>query len=474
MLEQFLERNIFRRVYICEQLFDYQKINIKDMGEVLGVCSITIDNDIKDLINKLDEHIEQFSRKRNLYTVIFKECISVEHLIHSLYSDSCFLQTLGYFLKGTCSIMELTELEYISISKAYESKNNVINFFKQYGYIKNQEIKIPELDYRYMILMLVEYTGYDIDFKSSIQQRKDCETLIKYVEDRFFNRNYSNEDSDSIIKGIEIAFSRYEFNPVELTEEDKIRTKNLPLYKIIEKGINILPTFYCLSENEYMYIFTLFNSKKYTSSNMDLLLKDFDVVYSEVVLKHRDTMRLLNILENKLGNTITNNLLFKKVFLQFSRTLIGNIQAFITGQIYLLKYEQKEFYDEIEQCIEIWQKKNKSIHINYNFIRKLSIVIEVITNERELVRAKEVLIVADTDTKYLYYRNLVDTMFNGSIKVSNIIYKRLNEIEDDCIYNRERIVLCDYKVYRNGKETKSTTIIPVSINTAELIVKNIY
>lgn len=45
MLERYIEKNIFRQVYLCQQLYQKKKIALHTMAERLNVCTITITND---------------------------------------------------------------------------------------------------------------------------------------------------------------------------------------------------------------------------------------------------------------------------------------------------------------------------------------------------------------------------------------------------------------------------------------------
>lgn len=42
MLENYIERNIFRKVYLCEQLFEFQEIDIEQTAISLRVTTPTI------------------------------------------------------------------------------------------------------------------------------------------------------------------------------------------------------------------------------------------------------------------------------------------------------------------------------------------------------------------------------------------------------------------------------------------------
>ncbi len=50
MLKRYIEKNIFRQVYLCQQLYQKKRISIQLMAERLNACTMTINNDL-DLLS---------------------------------------------------------------------------------------------------------------------------------------------------------------------------------------------------------------------------------------------------------------------------------------------------------------------------------------------------------------------------------------------------------------------------------------
>lgn len=78
------------------------------------------------------------------------------------------------------------------------------------------------------------------------------------------------------------------------------------------------------------------------------------------------------------------------------------------------------------------------------------------------IQRKKIIIVASSDIRYLYFRNIIQKFFSES-DISGTIYHSLDELEDEWLYNGKRIVFCDNQLYSLGKDTKKTKIIPISI-----------
>lgn len=59
MLENYIERNIFRKVYLCEQLFEFQEIDIEQTAISLRVTTPTILHDLESLAECLEYCIKE-------------------------------------------------------------------------------------------------------------------------------------------------------------------------------------------------------------------------------------------------------------------------------------------------------------------------------------------------------------------------------------------------------------------------------
>lgn len=378
MLEHFLEKQIYRQVYICEQLYDLQEINVHDICSVLSVSYATINNDLYNIKENLSDYIESFRKKKNKCSVIFKDGVSIVDIIQIIYSESFFLKALGHFFDGNFTGIELSEMDFISLSKAYDLKKTIMDFFSYYKYVdENNHIHIPELDYRYMMLMLIELTDWNGCYSHNTNVLNFTKDLIEYVEKHFFNRKYTNIDRYLIYRGITIGFLRHEKFPIIFSNEDIKFIKHHPLFKLIVQGINNVYDINKFSENEILYIFTLFNCKDYISENVELLLKDCNIEYHDIVLKNQSMYDLKKILEKEFGNELFNSITFRKIFINFSRTLLGNIQKFIITPIYRLTGTQQTIKKRLTKCLNIWQVNNPNIFFNPNMINALAIGVDL-------------------------------------------------------------------------------------------------
>ncbi|EME8091889.1 hypothetical protein NSY05_001969 [Enterococcus faecium] len=439
MLENYIERNIFRKVYLCEQLFEFQEIDIEQTAISLRVTTPTILHDLESLAECLEYCIKEQVREKHKYKLVFKHGIALSELTQFLYGQSYFLKFLSYYFNGIFTSTELADLEFISLSKVYTIKKIVLDFFKENDYLKNKEIIIPEFDSRNILLALVRYVNWEGYENKNPYVEEACNELIDYVETHFFKRRYSEDEKSFIIRGIEIAIGRKAF-PLGLKEED------------------------------VYYIFSLFNSRNYTNENMELLRKDFEVVYKNFVLNDLSLNELILQIISIAEIDDAENFIFKQSFLQFVRTLWADGQVFLPERIYLLSEKEQLLYGKIVEILEEWKKKNQiQLRWNENFIRKFVKSLSLINSEQAGRQEIEIFVVSESSVKQFFYR----TQFHlyaeeGIAEINPILFRSLEELPDECLCAKKRVVLCDAASYQNGLETEKTKIYPISLKGANI------
>lgn len=142
-----------------------------------------------------------------------------------------------------------------------------------------------------------------------------------------------------IVRGIEIAIGRKEY-PLYFDEEDKKSAEKKPLFHIVSQGLAEQKEHLDIQEDVY-YIFSLFNTRNYTNENMELLKKDFEVVYTSFIENTPCLHELIEKIVTRIDKNCKNDFILKKSFLQFIRTIWADGQVFLPDQIYLLTTAEK-------------------------------------------------------------------------------------------------------------------------------------
>ncbi|MBF8807593.1 MAG: hypothetical protein IC227_03390 [Enterococcus lacertideformus] len=467
MLENYIERNVSRKVYLCEQLFEFQEIDIEDSAEMLGVTMPTVLHDLESITECLEYCIEKCEREKHRYKIIFKHGIELSELTQFLYGQSYFLKFLSYYFRGQFTSTELSDLEYISLSKVYTIKKTVLDFFKANLYLKNKQIIIPEFDVRNLLLALVRYINWEGYENKNPKVANACKQLIEFTEAHFFKRRYSAEDRFFITRGIEIAIGRKGY-PLDFNEEEKRTAEEKPLFHILKQGLSEQKESLNLQEEDVYFIFSLFNKRNYTNENMGLLRKDFEIAYTSFIDHNPCICELIKKIINRIGKQCKNDFILKKSFLQFIRTTWADGQVFLPDRIYLLTHTEKELYEDIVNILNSWKEVYcPNLRWNNNLTRKFVKSMSLIMNGQE-EQPTEVFIVAPSVVKQVFYREMILSEMNEAVELNPMIYHSLEELPDECLYLNKRIVYCDVAVYQSGFDTENTHIFPISLNNKYL------
>lgn len=161
MLERYIEKCVIRQVYLCEQLYEKESVLIDRLAEQLDVCPATIINDIDKILLLLKERIATATHEKHTYQVVFTAGSSLSELTQTIYQGSYFLQVLYQFLIGERSWQKISEEVFISLSKVYTIRTDLWRFFEEMGYLneEQEEVEIPEKDFRYLLLAVMNYLG---------------------------------------------------------------------------------------------------------------------------------------------------------------------------------------------------------------------------------------------------------------------------------------------------------------------------
>lgn len=472
MLESYIEKNILRKVHICEHVFEFQEIEMDELADQLEVSTPTIQHDIESIIDQLDYCIESVTKDHHIYCIIFKSGISRSELTQTIYQSSYFLRFLAHYFEGEFSSTQLAEDEFISLSKVYAVKKIVLDFFKENGYLTEKQIIIPEFDTRNILLALTRYIDWQGYEQPQAKIQESIEELIHFVGKNFFDRRYCLDEQTYIIRGIEIAIGRID-HPIDFSAIDKKAAQEKPLFQLVKAGLEMQHEL-SLQETDIYFIFSLFNSRNYTNKTADLLKRDFAIVFNSFVRENPSLQELILIIGQKIPALDPENEIFQRAFLQLMRTTWADGQLFLPETLQLLTNQQKPLNQLIIEILNTWQSEHHyNLRWNQNLIRKFTRSISILLPRTANSSPKEIFIVSDNPFKQMYYRERLAAVVNEPHKINPTIYHSLDELKSEFLYSCERVVFCDTCVYHTGRETTQTTIIPISFRNIDLLVSEL-
>ncbi|MGX7213212.1 helix-turn-helix domain-containing protein [Enterococcus raffinosus] len=156
MIDNFIEKDILRRVKITYVLYECRQIKIGELAANMNTSFNTIKKDCQKIAARLEEDIASYSITRSQLSFHFKQGVTCYDLVRKMYSDSLFLRVCYRCLLGNNNYTSIAEEEFISVTKVFNLKKKAEIFFRQ-GLGSTPEGKIAfenELKVRYIYLTL--------------------------------------------------------------------------------------------------------------------------------------------------------------------------------------------------------------------------------------------------------------------------------------------------------------------------------
>lgn len=472
MLGNYIEKNILRSVYICEQGFVEKNIKIDKLCEILKVTKITIYNDLKNLKELIPQALISYTIEHDVCTLNFKKDITLQEITKTIYDHSLFLKGLFDCLNGNFNARLFADKEFISLSKAYKLKTAIWTFFEDNNYIIDDQIHLPERDYRLIILSLSSYTSWlelpPIDY----QILEAFKQIIADIEDCYFDRKYSSESREYILNGLCLSYLRKENDAIIYPKKDQNEIEINPLYLIIKRTITPYQEILKFHDQELLFVYSIFNSQTYHSPDLFFLQKDFKINFNYFVTKRNDNLDLMNRLTEEFDISSEQIDLFKKSFLDFVRPVIRNQKLILPNKRYLLSEDQKILYAKITQVIADWNHDwQLNVYWNKNSLNKFTLELSLILqkNENKNYRLR---IITKSNFNFLYYKSLADSLWTKNVAIDPIMYTNIQSALADSSPNS--IIICEESLMLDTPLQKLFPITPHSALKTFLEIEEYY
>lgn len=216
MIEEYIEKNILRQLFLCGQFYVNKEVNLEKLSNLLHVCKTTLLNDINNIKKEFEEQIVYTHREKDCYTLYFSEHIPRCKIMQQLTQNSLFLKTcLLYLEEDEPDYLQLTECEFISVSKAYSLKKQVLAYFHDCGIeIDRYSPRFTEMERRLLLLNVAYRLG---SFKSWELPESFFERADRFIESVTENsgRFYDKENKEILSIGFAISFLRQQLCTVQ-------------------------------------------------------------------------------------------------------------------------------------------------------------------------------------------------------------------------------------------------------------------
>jgi hypothetical protein len=262
-----------------------------------------------------------------------KSTCSKREYLKRIYKDSLFVRACCFFLKNNFgSVDQFAEIEFISISKAYELKNSVIHYVEELDIHVTDEARVNnECRIRFLLTFFQMKVGIKF-IPISDYHTYAFEKLFTEVEqiEKCLLPNYSKEHASILFQ---LDFDRRKKTPVIFDPMSQKLLQNTPIYRRLAEPIKVFlqqEVHIDIQEAEIFYyalVFNIMNANYYDDqelmetyqSYVELIANSKRLAYSELV----------GLFETEFGVTLQNEPLFEAALIIFIRKYIFNLQVMI-------------------------------------------------------------------------------------------------------------------------------------------------
>lgn len=470
MFEEYIEKNILRQLFLCEQFYTKKELDLALLSELLGVCKTTLLNDINCLKKELATEIVQTKRKRDTYSMYFAPSVPLFSLLQKLAVHSLFLKTCRLFLDGETDYIQLTEKEFISVSKAYCLRKQVLAFLSRCGiHIENHQPIFTELEHRLLQLTLSLRLGWQSNVPSP-------EALLAY--EHFLSdvlekshRSYDEENLEILRLGFLISMERGKTASISFEPKFCDYLQERPVWQYIQDAWQATPLKNHLDESELLFLGVIFNCCDYSFQSLASIEADFQHLHQAFIIENRDIQVLIERFEQHFQQTFLGNKAFERALIYLIRSAWDNYQLFLPGKLHVLSPCQKKLFEELQDLISEWSDALPyDLAINPSLLRLFTIEFSgLLRLNRTQIHA---YIVTDSDVKYLLYKDTLEAVTTCKIHISPTIYNELSPEMQRSADRENKKILCEHALLTPDLSV-SKNIIPISIDTLETSIRQL-
>lgn len=465
MFEDYLEKNILRQLFLCGQLYHKKEIDLDELSHLLQVCKTTLLNDIKAIRTELKDEIIYSHREKDTCSLYFDPTIPRFRLIQKLARPSLFLKTCQLYLENEPNYLQLTEIEYISVSKAYSLKKQVLAYFEDCDIqIQHHSPRFTEIERRLLLLNVTYRTG---TLKIPTLPADYFLAIDEFIESVTFNsrRIYDKDNREILRIGLLISYLSQKKHPLSIEQDFIAELQKRPIYQYVMDAWHTTKLKHYYQENEVYFALILFNLSDYGFNSYQAIEEDFCHLHQVFIEDSQSIKQLITQFESYFNRKFIGNRAFERALIRLMRTAWDNYQLFVPEKFYLLSPEQQSLLAEIQPLFNQWlaqlpYRLRLKINCLEAFVIELSGILRI--NKTKL----HVRIVTNSDVKYLIYREALESVTTFDMEVDPVVYQHLDEAIKSAAQQENTRILCEKTLYTPEAE-QFPTIVPVSVDTIE-------
>lgn len=442
MFEEYLEKELQRKVKIICLLWENEEMTSTELSCELGVTSTTVKSDIKAI------NADYCSKANPLiisditgYSILNKSVRNKKNYLKKIYQTSLFVKATVFFLKSNFSkIKELEIKEYLSQTKTYNLKSDVGEYLERLKVIQNGKItEKTELRKRFLLAFYQWELGMEV-VEISNTNKQLYQSFFEDVE-AIENCVLSTRSKEYATILFQIGFLRRKVNPIIFREDEISFIKKNIVYQrlkhIIKKFLQKMLHFE-IKESDIIYMFIVFNAMNanYYDDNSKTFYTYLQLIKENAFLKYDYLMRTF---EKEFTLSLENNLIYDAAVVTFMRKCLFNLQALIPEEHISIGNAvklPKNFNFRVQEVLEDWNiTTGLELVFSEVHIRQLSSKLIFLLRKKKRIR--RVYLLTSFHTDYLLAREVLTNEYGALVEI-----RRFNPIKFS-EYHQEDLVLYD-------------------------------
>lgn len=479
MIQDYIEKDIVRRVKLVQFFFDLHTLNIIDVSKKLNVTTNTIKSDFEKICMTLSPFISTDNYTTSDITIIFVAEISRYELVKQIYRDSKFLNVCARYIQGNYDYLSIVEEEFVSVTKAFSIKKQVEMYFKETLGANWSEAGykyIPEIKYRFLALSVCMRYDFLSD-QSDDPILRQADHLAKKVLAKFLNKAIE-KDFLFFKYAVYMALSRHSKNKLVISNHEEEFICSGIIYnqmkEVIEEELESTNA-NSLEKEELIFLCVIYRSLPYNPPSYVFLEMDYKYQKKRLLRNFKSIDILMDLLEKEFQSNLRGNILFELPLFNFIYYSMWELNHFLFERSIYLNESQLNIKRKMIDILDTWSVfcEGAVPHFTSQNIDNFCSRISSTLIPEKTINTIPLLIVAEDAYAHINYReNIKRWLSTESIYIDDRLYYRIEDIPS-YLLTRPHIVICDRSLWKKKEYSKEGLYFSISSSTILEDLKNI-
>lgn len=471
MIEDYIEKDIIRKVKLIEFAFELKRINVGEAADRLGVTFNTIKSDFQKLSVLLEDEINFYKMTSSHILIFFDPSVRRYDLIKKIYQDSNFLKVCSRYIIGEYDYLTLVDEEFLSVTKAFKIKKDVEKYFSEALLpLSDTPEETYELQYRFLILsiwMRCDYLNSTVDWETMSLAEEYADKILNILSNRLNKTQYT-----FFKLTIYLSLYRHQSNPIIIPADTM---------EIMEKGIifNMFQDIFAkneekeLTNEEIAYLAIIYRTLPYNPPNYFMIDIDYQYVRSRLITEFKEIDLLIELFEKEFGVNLYGDILFEVPLFNLLYTCALNIGNFLVTKHTFLSDEQMELLNRVKLILKKWNQEMETPikYIPYFHLQAFCQLTSFILTNGSKSKIG-VVIVAESETSHITFRKCLEKKLSLSdVILDSTLYYSLHDVPP-YITKAEHLIICE-RTLLDEESMASENLFPISLSSLSADIKHI-